>query len=124
MAGAAIEVGVEDAVGVVEAGMELESTKADSLEDIRVWKVVLVTGVIVACDVRVAEAVEAVEAVDVRVDVLDVLLGTTVRAVLVGKTAFFCPRQTLYADAAKSMLPHDAYTQPSATSPRDSPMVL
>ena len=26
MAGAAIEVGVEDAVGVVEAGMELEST--------------------------------------------------------------------------------------------------
>ena len=29
MAGAAIEVGVEDAVGVVEAGMELESTKAD-----------------------------------------------------------------------------------------------
>ena len=121
MAGAAIEVGVEDAVGVVEAGMELESTKADLLEDIRVWKVVLVTGVIVACDVRVAEAVEAVE---VRVDVLDVLLGTTVRAVLVGKTALFCPRQTLYADAAKSMLPHDAYTQPSATSPRDSPMVL
>jgi hypothetical protein len=29
VAGAAIEVGVEDAVGVVEAGMELESTKAD-----------------------------------------------------------------------------------------------
>jgi hypothetical protein len=79
-----------------------------------------VTGVIVACDVRVAEAVEAIE---VRV-VLDVLLGTTVRAVLVGKTAFFCPRQTLYADAANSILPHDAYTQPSATSPRDSPMVL
>lgn len=79
----------------------------------------------VACDdVRVADAVEAVEAVEVRVVVLDVLLGTTVRAVLVGKTAFFCPRQTLYADAANSILPHDAYTQPSATSPRDSPMVL
>lgn len=31
-----MEVGVEDAVGVVEAGMELESTKADLLEEIRV----------------------------------------------------------------------------------------
>ena len=79
------------------------------------------TGVIVACDVRVAEVVEAIE---VRVVVLDVLLGTTVRAVLVGKTASFCPRHTLYADAADSILLHDAYTQPSAISPSDSPMVL
>lgn len=82
-AGAAIRVGVEDAVGVEEAGIEFESTKTDRLDDTCVWRVVLVTDVIVAAfDVRVLEAVEA------WVAVLDVLLGTTVRAVLVGRTAF------------------------------------
>lgn len=75
-------------------------------------------GVIVALEV---DKVGGVEELGV---VLDMLLGTTVRAVLVGETAFFWPRQTLYADAAVSMLPQEAYTQPKATSPNDSPVVL
>jgi len=53
------------------------------------------------------------------------LLAMTVRAVLVGMTASCCPRHTLYAEAApRSMVEQDEYTQPKATSPRDSPPLL
>lgn len=122
--GAAIEVGVDDDVEVADAGSDIESTKTDWLEESCVCSVVLVMDVIVA---REIEAVEEAGIRDVAFDVLDareVLLGTTVRAVFVGRTAFFCPKQTLYAEAAASMLEQEAYTQPSATSPSDSPMVL
>ena len=117
-AGAAIEVGVDDGIEVADAGNEIESTKTDWLEETCVCSVVLVMDVIVALEVEVVGGVEEREVV------LEVPLGTTVRAVFVGNTAFFWPRQTLYADAAASMLPHEAYTQPRATSPSDSPMVL
>lgn len=101
------------------AGIEIESTNTDWLDDICVCSVDLVIDVIVALEVSVV-----VGNVEEREGVLEVLLGTTVRAVLVGKTAFFWPRHTLYADAAVSMLPHEAYTHPRATSPSDSPLVL
>lgn len=53
------------------------------------------------------------------------LLATTVSAVFVGMTASFCPRHTLYAAAApRSTVEHDEYTQPRATSPSDSPLLL
>ena len=52
-------------------------------------------------------------------------LGTTVRMVKVGGTAFRCPKQALYAEAAlRSTVGQDAYMHPRATSPSDSPLKL
>lgn len=116
--GAAIEVGVDEGVDVADAGSEIESTKTDWLEDAFVCSIVLVMDVIVALVVNVVDDDRDREVV------LTTLLATMVRAVLVGKTAFFWPIQTLYADAAVSILPHEAYTQPRATSPNDSPLKL
>jgi hypothetical protein len=122
--GAAIEVGVDEVVDVADvadvadAGSDIESTKTDWLEDNCVCNVFLVLDVIVAIVTGVVDDVEDREVV------LGTLLATMVRAVLVGKTAFFWPRHTLYADAARSMLLQEAYTQPRATSPNDSPLKL
>jgi hypothetical protein len=88
-AGAAIALGVVEADDVADAGSEMESTNADWLEETCVWSDVFVMDVIVARDEDVNEAM-----VELRTALM-VLLGTTVRAVLVGKTAFFWPRQTL-----------------------------
>jgi hypothetical protein len=58
-------------------------------------------------------------------DVRGTLVATTVSAVLVGMTASRCPRHTLYADpAALSAMEQLEYTQPRATSPSDSPLLL
>ncbi|KAJ4990102.1 hypothetical protein SVAN01_04383 [Stagonosporopsis vannaccii] len=107
-AGAAIEVGVEDDVDVADAGTDIESTNTDWLEEAFVCRVVLLIDVIVARDVDTEEEISARDVVLDVLGLLDVLLGTIVRAVLVGKTAFFCPKQTLYAEAAVSMLEQEA----------------
>ena len=88
-AGATIEVGADEAVDVAVAGCEIESTKTDWLEDILVCTVVPVMDVMDALEVDVVDHIEE------RDVVLGMLLGTTVRAVLVGKTASFWPRQML-----------------------------
>lgn len=62
-----------------------------------------IEGVGVTCVRGAPEVNEVIVVKDprARVDVVrGALLATTVRAVLVGITASFCPRQTLYADAA------------------------
>lgn len=123
-AGAAIEVGVAEDVDVADAGTDIESTNTDWLAEVCVCSVVLVMDVIVARDVEVEEKSGPRDVVLAVLDLLDVLLGTTVRAVLVGRTAFFCPKQTLYAGPAASMLEQEAYTHPKATSPNDSPAML
>lgn len=70
-------------VDVADAGSEIESTKTEWLLDGCVCSVVLMMDVMVALELEVVDDVEE------RGDVLAALLGTTVRAVLVGKTAFF-----------------------------------
>lgn len=82
-AGVVMEVGVVEVADVAVAGSEIESTKTEWLDEICICNVDLVTDVMVALGVEVVGNVEEREAV------LEILLGTTVRAVLVGKTAFF-----------------------------------
>ena len=90
MAGATTEVDVDNGVDVADAGSEIESTKTDWLEDTCVCIVDLVMDVIVALEVVVVDTIEEREVV-----LGTLLLGTTVRAVLVGETAFSWPRHIL-----------------------------
>jgi hypothetical protein len=103
---------VEDAEDVGDGLTCIESTMTDWVDATWDWKVVVIVGVAVVFE----------EDVD---DVRGALVATTVRAVLVGITASRCPRQTLYAaPAALSAIEQPVYTQPRATSPSDSPLLL
>jgi hypothetical protein len=77
-----MEIGVVEVVDVAVAGSEIESTKTDWLDETCVCNIDLVIDVMVVLEVEVVGDVEK------RAAVLEILLGTTVRAVLVGKTAF------------------------------------
>lgn len=83
--------------------------------------------VVLTCDCNVLVIVGvAIDLTEENVDdVRGALVATTVRAVLVGMTASLCPRHTLYAEAAfLSAMEQPEYTQPRATSPSDSPILL
>jgi hypothetical protein len=81
-----------------------------------------VCSVVLVVDAMGVVAIGSDEAFDDGDVEVGVLLATIVRAVLVGRTASFCPRHTLYAEAAlRSTVPQDVYTQPRAISPSDSP---
>lgn len=74
---------------VAEGVTEIESANIDCVGSIEVR------------NVPETEGVSVVKGPGERVDVVrGAVLATTVRAVLVGLTASFCPRQTLYAEAA------------------------
>lgn len=112
---------VLDVLEVAGGVNEMESTKADCRDE----------GVCVrnvAADVKIVVALTAgfedkFVVVDDVVLAGDVLLTTTVKAVLVGSTALFWPKQTLYADASLCpFLVQDSYTQLRASSPSDSPV--
>lgn len=77
-----MEIGVVEVVDVAVAGSEIESTKTDWLDETCVCNIDLVIDVMVVLEVEVVGDVEK------RAAVLEILLGMTVRAVLVGKTAF------------------------------------
>jgi hypothetical protein len=72
---------------VADGVEEIESAMMDSVDDALVWRVVVIVVVATVFD---NDGVEVV---------LGALLATTVRTVLVGMTASFCPKHTLYADA-------------------------
>lgn len=113
-AGSATGVEVDDAEEVAGGVEGTESRYTDWVE-VRVCSVVLVIDVMVEVSLDSAEDLDKVEVGE--------LLVTMVRAVLVGRTAFSCPKHTLYAEAAlRSTVWHDVYTQPRAISPSDSPL--
>lgn len=71
--------------------------------------------------------VDVVNVVDVCFVVVvceDAIVATTVMAVCVGRTASLCPKQMLYDEDALSIVGHDEYMHPRATSPSDSPLML
>jgi hypothetical protein len=106
-AGSATGVEVDDAEEVADGVEDTESGKMDWVE-IRVCSVVLVMDVMGVKDVMgvMDDVVDSAEDLD-NVGVGG-LLVTMVRAVFVGRTAFFCPRHTLYAEAAlRSTVRHD-----------------
>jgi hypothetical protein len=97
---------------VADGVEEIESMTMDRVEVPVVRRVV----------VGVGTAIDLDSIVEV---VLGALLATTVRTLLVGITASCCPRHTLYAEAAPwSTMEQPVYTQPRATSPSDSPLLL
>lgn len=71
------------------AGTEIESTKIDWLEDTIDCNVVLVMDVMDTLETDVVDRVEEREVMLGTLLLLLLLLGTMVRAVLVGKTASF-----------------------------------
>jgi hypothetical protein len=101
-AGSATGVEVDDAEEVADGVEDTESGKMDWVE-IRVCSVVLVMDVMDVTDEVTFDSAEDLDDVGV-----GELLVTMVRAVFVGRTAFFCPRHTLYAEAAlRSTVRHD-----------------
>ena len=116
--GEVVPCGAVDVGGRID---DIESTMTVSVRDVRVEEMDVVFGI------RLVEVIVAgrVEVMLMEVDAaVNVVLTTTVRAVNVGATAYFSPRQILYAKVAPLNVEHDAYMHPTATSPSVCPLEL